>query len=367
MMHFSRRLLAWWDTHGRKELPWQQDSDPYKIWLSEIMLQQTQVATVIPYFERFIDRFPDVKDLAAADQDEVLHLWSGLGYYARGRNLHAAAKKIVEEFGGEFPRTLEELTTLPGVGRSTAGAILAQAFEIPAPILDGNVKRVLTRLEGITEWPGQTQVEKHLWQLSETLLPTPALRGSSISRLRDSSTSRLRDYTQAIMDLGATLCTRTKPDCGRCPFMDDCQAYTKGLVDQIPARKPKKAKPVREKIFLVLRNDQGEVMLEKRPATGIWGGLWSFPEVMPDELGPALDKRGVQDCQQEWLPEDSHTFSHFQLNYRPLLISYQNRRAASQVDEAAQQIWYSGALENRIGLAAPVAGLLKKIQDTSNG
>lgn len=359
MMHFSRRLLAWWDAHGRKELPWLQDRDPYKIWLSEIMLQQTQVATVIPYFERFIDRFPDVKDLAAADQDEVLHLWSGLGYYARGRNLHAAAKKIVEEFGGEFPRTLEELTTLPGVGRSTAGAILAQAFEIPAAILDGNVKRVLTRLEGITEWPGQTQVEKHLWQLSETLLPTPDLRGSPLSRLRD--------YTQAIMDLGATLCTRTKPDCDRCPFMDDCQAYTKGLADQIPVRKPKKAKPVREKIFLVLRNDQGEVMLEKRPASGIWGGLWSFPEVMPDELGPALDKRGVQDCQQEWLPEDSHTFSHFQLNYRPLLISYHNRQASSQVDEATQQIWYSGALKNRIGLAAPVAGLLKKIQDTSNG
>jgi len=375
MMYFSQRLLAWWDEHGRKELPWQQDADPYKIWLSEIMLQQTQVATVVPYFERFIERFLSVKDLAAAEQDEVLHLWSGLGYYARGRNLHAAAKKLVEEFAGEFPRTLEELTTLPGIGRSTGGAILAQAFEIPAPILDGNVKRVLTRLEGITEWPGQTKVEKHLWQLSETLMlqsrlrdsSTSGLRDSHKSRLGDSSTSRLRDYTQAIMDLGATLCTRAKPDCERCPFTENCQAHTRDLVDQIPARKPKKAKPVREKIFLVLRNDQGEILLEKRPATGIWGGLWSFPEVAPDELDSALDQRGYRAHQHEWLPEGSHVFSHFQLNYRPLLISYENRQLVRHLDEAGQQIWYSGALENRIGLAAPVAGLLRKIQDSSNG
>ena len=369
MSHFSQRLLAWWDEHGRKDLPWQRDTDPYKIWLSEIMLQQTQVATVIPYFERFIQHFPTVKDLACAEQDEVLHLWSGLGYYARGRNLHAAAKKVVKQFGGEFPRTLEELTELPGVGRSTAGAILAQAFELPVPILEGNVKRVLTRLEGITEWPGQSRVEKQLWQISEELLPEPSsrLRGSSSSRLRGSSSSRLRDYTQAIMDLGATVCKRSSPDCERCPFTADCQAYIHNLTGQIPARKSKKAKPVREKVFLVLRNSQGEVLLEKRPASGIWGGLWSFPEAAPDQLYSTLDKLQCHTCQQEWMPQGSHVFSHFQLNYHPLLITCENNSSTPSVDETGQQIWYSDALESRIGLAAPVVGLLGKIRDLQNG
>jgi A/G-specific adenine glycosylase len=361
MSAFSQRLLAWWDEHGRKDLPWQRDDDPYKIWLSEIMLQQTQVATVIPYFERFIQQFPRVHDLAAAELDEVLHLWSGLGYYARGRNLHAAARKVVDEFDGRFPQTLGELTALPGVGRSTGGAILAQAFNQPVPILDGNVKRVLTRLEGITEWPGQGKIEKQLWELSASLLP------ESSSHLRDSDTSRLRDYTQAIMDLGATVCKRSSPDCERCPFTDECQAYKNNHVDLIPARKPKKAKPVREKIFLVLRNKQGEVLLEKRPSTGIWGGLWSFPEVAPNELDSTLDQRGYQAHRQEWLPQGSHVFSHFQLDYRPLVIFCDNARSANQADEGGQQIWYSDALENRIGLAAPVAVLLKKIQDVSNG
>jgi A/G-specific adenine glycosylase len=370
MSNFSQRLLAWWDEHGRKDLPWQRDTDPYKIWLSEIMLQQTQVATVTPYFERFVQRFPRVQDLAGAEQDEVLHLWSGLGYYARGRNLHAAAKKVVDQFGGEFPRTLEELIELPGVGRSTAGAILAQAFELPVPILDGNVKRVITRLEGITEWSGQSKVEKQLWQISEELLPdsdSSRLHGSFQSRFRDSSTSRFRDYTQAIMDLGATVCKRSNPDCERCPFTGDCQAYINNQTDEIPARKPKKTKPVREKIFLVLRNSNGEVLLEKRPTTGIWGGLWSFPEATPDELDSTLDERLCNTCHQEWMPQGSHVFSHFQLNYRPLLITCDNNSSSRTVDEAGQHIWYSDALENRIGLAAPVAGLLRKIQDLNNG
>jgi len=229
------------------------------------------------------------------------------------------------------------------------------------PILEGNVKRVLTRLEGITEWPGQSRVEKQLWQISEELLPEPS------SRLRDSSPSRLRDYTQAIMDLGATVCKRSSPDCERCPLTADCQAYIYNLTGQIPARKPKKAKPVHEKVFLVLRNPQGEVLLEKRPARGIWGGLWSFPEATADQLDSTLDKLQCHTCHQEWMPQGTHVFSHFQLNYHPLLITCKNNSGTPSVDETGQQIWYSDALESRIGLAAPVVGLLGKIRDLQNG
>lgn len=355
---FSSRLLDWFDLHGRKDLPWQKDSDPYKIWLSEVMLQQTQVSTVIPYFERFLARFPKVTDLARAEQDEVLHLWSGLGYYARGRNLHAAAIRVLEQFGAVFPKEQEDLESLPGVGRSTAGAIRAQAFEQPAPILDGNVKRVLTRLAGIREWPGNKSVENKLWQLSEQLLPQ----------------NRLRDHTQAIMDLGATLCTRSKPDCERCPFQPDCQANLQKLQADIPARKPKKQKPVREKIFIVLVNQNGELLLEKRPATGIWGGLWSFPETSDDELEQTVEKyagfagmeRNTERSNPTWLDRGTHVFSHFQLNYRPLLIRTDQVRG-HQISEAQQQIWYSDALSSEIGLAAPVTKLLKQIQEQING
>ena len=346
---FSARLLHWFDEYGRKDMPWQRDSDPYRIWLSEVMLQQTQVNTVIPYFERFVERFPAVQDLANAELDEVLHLWSGLGYYARGRNLHAAAKKVAVEFDGTFPTEQEALQSLPGVGRSTAGAIRAQAFEQKAPILDGNVKRVLARLSGLEEWPGSTSAQKQLWQLSEDLLPD----------------NRLRDYTQAIMDLGATICVRNKPGCSQCPFNADCVASIEQRQAEIPARKPKKQKPVREKIFLVLTNDAGELLLEKRPPTGIWGGLWSFPETVEDELEDALQKYTSQKTLR-WLKTGSHVFSHFQLNYKPLLIKTSISDRAG-VSEAERHIWYTDALSSEIGLAAPVTKLLKQIQEQLNG
>lgn len=346
---FSTRLLTWFDEHGRQDMPWQRDSDPYKIWLSEVMLQQTQVSTVIPYFERFLERFPSVAALANAEQDEVLHLWSGLGYYARGRNLHTAAQKVLYEFDGVFPVTQELLESLPGVGRSTAGAIRAQAFEKKAAILDGNVKRVLSRLSGLREWPGSSSAQKELWALSEKLLPE----------------TRLRDYTQAIMDLGATTCVRNKPVCEQCPFKVDCVTNQENLHAEIPTRKPKKQKPVRETIFLVVVNDAGELLLEKRPPAGIWGGLWSFPETVEDELEQALQEYTDRKFNR-WLEGGSHVFSHFQLNYRPLLIKT-NATQQSQVNEADRQIWYSDALSSEIGLSAPVIKLLKQIQEQPNG
>lgn len=346
--NFSERLLDWFDEHGRKDLPWQTDSDPYKIWLSEVMLQQTQVITVIPYFHRFLERFPTVQELANADQDEVLHLWSGLGYYARGRNLHAAAQTIVDEFSAVFPSNQIDLESLKGVGRSTAGAIRAQAFEQKAPILDGNVKRVLSRLDGLMEWPGSKVAETKLWALSEQLLPE----------------QRMRDYTQAIMDLGATICTRSKPSCLACPFSGDCITNKESLQADIPVRKPKKKKPTREKIFLVLVNKAGELLLQKRPSTGIWGGLWSFIETDNEGLDIELMKRAGKNSDQsgEWLEPGSHVFSHFQLNYRPFLIEIENKQGA-QINEQDELIWYSNALSSQIGLAAPVSKLLKQIQE----
>ena len=346
---FSSRLLSWFDDCGRKDMPWQRDSDPYKIWLSEVMLQQTQVGTVIPYFERFLKRFPTVQCLAAAEQDEVLHLWSGLGYYARGRNLHTTAQKVVSGFNGVFPSDQELLESLPGIGRSTAGAIRAQAFEQQAAVLDGNVKRVLARLYGMREWPGSSTAQAKLWALSENLLPK----------------TRLRDYTQAIMDLGATLCARNQPDCDRCPFNCDCLANINQLHAEIPARRPQRRKAIREKIFLVVANESGELLLEKRPPTGIWGGLWSFPETVAEELEKTLEKYPRQ-TSHTWLEAGSHIFSHFQLNYRPLLIKTKSAQQ-TEVNEAGQQIWYSDTLTSEVGLAAPVTRLLQQIQEQLNG
>jgi len=332
---FATLLLDWFDEHGRKDLPWQADSDPYKIWLSEVMLQQTQVATVIPYFQRFIERFPNVYSLAEAEQDEVLHLWSGLGYYARGRNLHAAAKRVMVEFDGIFPDDIEGLQSLKGVGRSTAGAIRAQAFGLASPILDGNVKRVLSRLIGLKEWPGTNSSEAQLWALSETLLPE----------------TRLRDYTQAIMDLGATLCTRSKPSCLICPFASSCEAKKQSMQAQIPFRKPKKQKPIREKIFLVLANEYGELLLQKRPESGIWGGLWSFLEIDDDPLTLANEvaKYTEQDIDEaNWLDSGKHIFSHFQLNYRPIYLQV-NRVRVQQINEGEELIWYRKYREKTYG------------------
>ena len=346
---FSAILLRWFDKHGRKDLPWQADADPYRIWLSEVMLQQTQVKTVIPYFEKFCNRFPNVRELADAEQDEVLHLWSGLGYYARARNLHHAAKQVVAQFSGEFPREQETLESLKGVGRSTAAAIRAQAFEQPAAILDGNVKRVLTRLFAIEEWPGASATEKRLWESSESLLPK----------------HRLRDYTQAIMDLGATLCTRAKPDCINCPFQSQCEGYQLGIVDQLPARKPKKASPIKEVTFLLIRNNKGELLLEKRPSVGIWGGLWSFPEASQEMISAELEAFGLQEKERVKLEPGEHVFSHFRLQYQPIVIDA-GEDQPGVIQEPENHIWYSTAHPKELGLAAPVVKLIERLQTCEN-
>ncbi|MBK8163872.1 MAG: A/G-specific adenine glycosylase [Gammaproteobacteria bacterium] len=342
---FSAALLTWFDAHGRKDLPWQRDTTPYRVWVSEIMLQQTQVATVIPYYQRFMQRFAGVGALAAATLDEVLHLWSGLGYYARARNLHRAAGIVCIEHGGEFPADMERMQALPGIGRSTAGAILALARGQRHPILDGNVKRVLARYHAIEGWPGQPAVEKRLWERAEAHTP------------RD----RVGAYTQAIMDLGATLCTRGAPDCARCPLAAGCRARQTGRTRDYPAARPRLQKPERESTMLVLRNAAGEVLLERRPPAGIWGGLWSLPEAPPEARGDADIRRWCADalrCRIDALtelPGLRHAFSHFNLTIRPLQARVLRQDAA--VMEGAGYVWYNGRSHAR-GLAAPIRRLL---------
>ena len=340
----ARKLLTWYDTHGRKDLPWQLDRTPYRVWVSEIMLQQTQVATVIAYFERFTDAFHDVQSLAEAPRDHVLHLWSGLGYYARARNLHEAAVLIVERFDAEMPRSLDTLMSLPGIGRSTAGAILSIAFDQPAAILDGNVKRVLARMHAVDGWPGNTRVANELWSLAE----------------RSISHERPADYTQAIMDLGATLCTRASPACGACPLHDDCIAFSQHTVDRYPAPRPKRVLPTRHTRMLIVRNADGEVLLEQRPPTGIWGGLWCFPEADPEEaLSEILHLEGLDASRSERWAHLSHTFTHFRLEIEPIVV-----RLASEpleIMEGRKRLWYKDDDSHQIGLAAPVKRMLSKV------
>ena len=272
MPSFSKRLLGWWGTHGRHDLPWQTDRTPYRVWVSEIMLQQTQVSTVIGYFDRFMAAFPTLEALASAPVDDVLALWSGLGYYARARNLHKAAQICMEQHRGALPNNPEALQQLPGIGRSTANAIVAQAHNRRAVILDGNVKRVLTRYRGIDGWPGKPAVEKTLWKVAEALTPT----------------KRASDYTQAIMDLGAMVCTRHRPTCGECPVANDCRAFGERKTDQWPTPRPKSQKQRIEMTLAVCLNTNQEILLEKRPANGIWGGLWCLPmaEALPEFSNP---------------------------------------------------------------------------------
>ncbi|HHS83341.1 MAG TPA: A/G-specific adenine glycosylase, partial [Gammaproteobacteria bacterium] len=301
---FAERLLGWYDRHGRKGLPWQENRTAYTVWLAEIMLQQTQVATVIPYYQRFLEYFPHITVLAEADIDEVLHLWSGLGYYARGRNLHRAAQVIRDEHGGVFPQSFEEVVALPGIGRSTAGAILSQAFGQRHPILDGNVKRLLSRIHAVEGWPGKAPVERLLWQLASRYLPH----------------ERMADYTQAIMDFGATLCSRTRPACAHCPFADDCHAHQHGREQELPAPRKSSRLPLRRTTLLLITDTEGRVLLERRPPAGIWGGLWSFPEC-GDEMDPAgwcCEELGCEVELQEPLPPLHHAFSHFRLVITPL-------------------------------------------------
>lgn len=341
---FSDTVLAWYEVHGRKHLPWQQNITPYRVWVSEIMLQQTQVATVIPYYERFMDSFPTVEALANATQDDVLHHWTGLGYYARGRNLHKCAQTVVSEYDGEFPRSVEGLSDLPGIGRSTAGAIASISMDIRAPILDGNVKRVLTRFYAIPGWPGTTAVEKQLWEIAGRLTPEHSHQ----------------QYTQAMMDLGATLCTRSKPACGICPLQPDCQGYAEGNPTQYPNSKPKKEKPVKSTVMVILENEQGELLLKQRPQSGIWGGLWSFPEVgdTAETEQVLLSETGRTEAETQVLNTFRHTFSHYHLDITPVHVKI--KRPAATVHENNVH-WYNTSSPSAIGLAAPVKKLLTLI------
>ncbi len=341
---FSEALLNWFDQHGRKDLPWQHDITPYRVWLSEIMLQQTQVTTVIGYFERFVQAFPNVDTLAKAPLDEVLHLWTGLGYYARARNLHKAAVTVVDTHAGKFPDTVEQLCELPGIGRSTAGAICAIAFNKHAAIMDGNVKRVLSRVRRVAGWAGQASVNKELWQLAERYTPA----------------QRVNHYTQAIMDLGATVCLRGKPQCSACPVTDYCEALQHDCVQSFPQPKPRKSIPTRQTQMLLIENLAGEIWLEKRPAQGIWGGLWSLPEL---ETGQnAIDyceqqlQIGVDSCTE--LAPHRHTFSHFHLQITPLHIKSSKQSASVMEDQ--RQLWYNVRNPASVGLAAPVKRLLRQ-------
>jgi A/G-specific adenine glycosylase len=348
MDKFASRLLAWFKHSGRHDLPWQQRRTPYRIWVSEVMLQQTQVNTVIPYYNRFMASFPDVFDLASADEDQVLYHWTGLGYYARARNLHAAAKTIVNEYNGKLPATLNELVALPGIGRSTAGAILAIALNQPEAILDGNVKRVLARYHEIEGWPGNANVEKTFWRIAES--HTPVTHSAS--------------YTQAIMDLGATVCTRSKPACDLCPLGGECQAHKHQTMAEFPHRKPKRELPVKAVRMLIFESPTGEVRLEKRPSTGIWGSLWSFPEVEDDKSqSHALHQLGanMQQVQSETFGAPfRHTFTHYHLDIHPVHVKLE--RQPDNIGEDGKFIWYDPDNPVELGLATPVKRLLNKLR-----
>jgi A/G-specific adenine glycosylase len=341
---FANRVLKWFGEAGRKDLPWQLDTSPYRVWVSEIMLQQTQVKTVIPYFQRFIAAFPSVQALAAAEQDRVLHLWTGLGYYARARNLHRTAQQICSELQGKFPASVDALCELPGIGRSTAGAIVSIAFGEPATILDGNVKRVLARHSAVEGWPGQSAVHKQLWAIADERTPV----------------ARNGDYSQAMMDLGATLCTRSNPGCARCPVQSDCQAFAAGDVLTYPGKKPRRTLPVKSTILLMISSSTGDIWLEKRPAKGIWGGLWCFPEVAnPEDAAiKCLDTWGLEPAGVTPWDSFRHTFSHYHLQIQPLHVILPGN--PETVMEPGGQLWYNMLQPAKIGLAAPVAKLLKK-------
>lgn len=340
---FPEIILKWFDKHGRKTLPWQENKTPYRVWVSEIMLQQTQVSTAIPYFQRFMTKFPNLAVLAKAKEDDVLHLWTGLGYYSRARNLHRAAQSIGD---GKFPDNLIDLQKLPGIGRSTAGAIMAIALEKKAAILDGNVKRVLTRLHGILEWPGEKKIIDRLWEIAEKYLPN----------------HRIADYTQAMMDIGATLCVRGKPRCTECILQTYCIAYQENLTSVIPKKKPSRTLPVKQATFLILQK-QDSILLEKRPPTGIWGGLWSLPEIpgisSEEDIKIACKQRFRYTANKINFGESfRHTFSHFHLDIFPVFISVNPVRG--KIMEAEQQIWYNLLQPNAIGLPAPVKNILER-------
>lgn len=333
-------IVQWHKQHGRHDLPWQNTQDAYRIWVSEIMLQQTQVTTVIPYYERFMTSFPSIAALASADNDDVMHHWTGLGYYARARNLHKAAQHIVEHHSGVFPTNFDDVLALPGIGRSTAGAILAFSQQQHYAILDGNVKRVLARFYEVEGWYGKKPVETALWKLAESNTPV----------------DHVDTYTQAIMDFGATLCTRSRPNCSECPLQGDCGAYKHERTSELPHGKPKAQKPTKQTCMLLIQNDDGDVLLQKNPPSGIWGGLWCPPQsnTADDSLvihGLSLDKK-------KQLPMLKHTFSHFHLEITPVLYTYSQTTTNIAEDST---VWYKLNSSQALGLAAPVKKLLSMI------
>jgi A/G-specific adenine glycosylase len=343
-----RRLLRWYEHHGRKDLPWKRSRDPYRVWVSEIMLQQTQVSTVIPYYERFLKRFPDLRSLARANLDSVLHHWTGLGYYARARNLKRAAEVIVNDHGGCFPRAIEQVCALPGIGRSTAGAILAFAFDQRHPILDGNVKRVLSRLHAVRSPVIQRDTEETLWVLAEAYTP-----GKHVSA-----------YTQAIMDLGATLCRPRNPDCALCPLAADCRAHALGSPERFPVRARRKTLPVKHTLMLMIRDARGRVLLTQRPPTGLWGGLWGFPECTPEDSVSKFcrDRFGFRVRTEEAWAELRHGFSHFHLHITPIPARLTGTSATAM--ETVPAVWYNPKKPDARGLAAPVKQLLQQLRNS---
>lgn len=348
---FTAALLRWFDLHGRKNLPWQQNPTPYRVWVSEVMLQQTRVATVIPYFERFMARFPTVEVLAAAAEDEVLHLWTGLGYYARARNLRACAQALVARHGGEFPAGIEAVNALPGIGRSTAGAILALSRGERNPILDGNVKRVLARAFGIAGDPGSAAVLASLWRQAEVCTPT----------------ERVAAYTQAIMDLGATVCSRARPACTVCPMTTMCVAAREGRQAELPGAKPRRARPAREATLLLAVTEIGTpgspaILVERRPAPGIWGGLWSPPQFESEAVALAWCRREVggvaaADGEAQRLPAIQHAFTHFDLKLHPLRVRCTPAAGVSEGD----RLWYPLHEPPRVGLPQPIRKLFDRL------
>ena len=341
---FAERLLAWFDVHGRHDLPWQHPREPYRVWLSEIMLQQTQVATVIPYFARFLARFPDLQTLAHAPLDDVIALWAGLGYYARARNLHRCAQVLVEQHGGVWPRDIDAVAALPGIGRSTAAAILSQAYGDRHAILDGNVRRVLARHTATPGWPGVPAVQKILWQAAEARLPQ----------------TRLADYTQALMDLGATLCTSRKPSCLLCPVAADCTARAQDRVSEFPGAKPVRARPHRRSQLLLIVDEDSRLLLERRAPSGLWGGLWCPPLLGENDasLDDWLAQQDLAAEHREALPAFTHSFTHFDLELQPLRV--QARMRGTALGEARWQ-WIDAEQQAQLGMPAPIRRMLASL------
>ena len=338
---FANQVVQWYHLHGRKTLPWQLGKTPYKVWVSEVMLQQTQVVTVIPYFEKFMASFPDIIALANADEDLVLHHWTGLGYYARARNLHKTAKIVRDKYQGKFPITLEEVMALPGIGRSTAGAVLSLSLGQHHPILDGNVKRVLARYFMVEGWYGVKKVENQLWHLSTQLTPK----------------NNVTEFNQAMMDLGASLCSRSRFDCQACPLNSDCAAFNAGKVKEFPHSKPKKAVPKKSCHQLIIQHDE-KVLMEKRPSSGIWGGLFGFFEFNEySEMVLFLNQQGLKTELEELTPF-THVFSHFELTINPHVLNINN---VPDVVNDKQLVWYPLDQSIEVGLAAPTKKLVKQM------